>query len=48
MAKVHLLTLSSITGLFNSRGMYTVGYGFVYGMCECAPPKVMRISLTYC
>jgi len=32
MAKVQLLTLSSVTGLFNYRGLYTVAYGFVYGM----------------
>lgn len=36
MSKVQLLTLSSLTGLVNSRGIYNVGYSFAFGMCTCA------------
>lgn len=34
MAKLEVLTLSSLTGLVNARGAYLLGYSWLFGMCE--------------
>jgi hypothetical protein len=33
MAKVELLTLSSLFGLFSPQGVYLLAYAWLFGMC---------------
>ena len=34
MAKLEVLTFSSLVGLINARGAYLLGYSWLFGMCE--------------
>jgi hypothetical protein len=47
MAKVELLTLSSLFGLFSPQGVYLLAYAWLFGMCAFSNhPFVDYSSLT--
>jgi hypothetical protein len=44
MAKVTMLTLSSLIRLVNIDGLYLIGYAWLFGMCESRANTLWGIS----
>lgn len=41
LGKVEILTLDSALEVFNLRGLYVLGYGWLFGMCESRPLRTL-------
>ena len=35
MSKPEIINLSHVFGLFDLKGLYLIGYAWLFGMCEC-------------
>lgn len=47
MSKVEVLTVSTILGLFSLKGLYLVGYAWLFGMCESFGLRIVRAVLNW-